>query len=653
MALLAALVCAPLLAAEPPPAEIFFGRAAMEQAVLSPDGKHLAFTAQAPGHDRLGLFVLPLDGSDKLRTLAAFRDIDVHGVSWVNDSLLVFSALDRSSGVGGDKSVGTGLYSVDLRGGGTQVVISRAVGDTEGRTRRTLSAGHSLLTIPDQKSPETADEVVVGRWSANDMVLLRLNIRTGETQPIRIGAPKGVMNWLFDSKGEARLAVTKSEGRQAMHWRAPGQTEWKQIAEYPLMKAPFAPHSVDDAGRLWVTVSKGARGDAALAEFDFAAGKPAEVATAHTPGFDFTGGFVRGAGGPAPLGLRVVTDAETTVWMDPTMKKIQAELDTRLPDRINSLSCARCGSEEAVVLVRSYSDRDPGQLWLYRAASKDLRPLGRVRPQVEPGQMATTDFQRIQARDGRDLPVWITRPATAETKAALPAVVMVHGGPWVRGGQWQWEPMRQFLASRGYMVIEPEFRGSTGYGQAHFRASFKQWGQAMQDDVADALLWAQKQGLASDKACIAGASYGGYATLMGLVRHPELYRCGVAWVGVADLMLLGKGSRPVRDDTSHESRSHTLPEMIGDPEKDRDMILANSPVEQAARIKAPLLLAYGAEDVRVPLAHGERMREALRKAGNEPEWVVYPDEAHSWRRSETRIDFARRVEVFLERHLTR
>ena len=134
--------------------------------------------------------------------------------------------------------------------------------------------------------------------------------------------------------------------------------------------------------------------------------------------------------------------------------------------------------------------------------------------------MATLELQRIKARDGLDLPVWITRRPDA--KGPLPAVVLVHGGPWLRGGEWRWDAEAQFLASRGYVVIEPEFRGSAGYGSAHLEAGFKQWGQAMQDDVADALRWAQKEGLASDKACIAGASYGGYSTLMGLIKDPSL-----------------------------------------------------------------------------------------------------------------------------------
>ncbi|WP_377156172.1 alpha/beta hydrolase family protein [Roseateles sp. UC29_93] len=215
----------------------------------------------------------------------------------------------------------------------------------------------------------------------------------------------------------------------------------------------------------------------------------------------------------------------------------------------------------------------------------------------------------------------------------------------------EWDGWAQFLASRGYLVIEPEFRGSEGYGDKHYRDGFRQWGQAMQDDIADSLVWARQQKLASDRACIAGASYGGYATLMGLAKDGALYRCGVAWLGVTDLMLLVKGDSWVDDDLGSSYRSYMAPTMVGDAVKDADMLKANSPVLLADRIRAPLLLAYGERDVRVPIEHGERMRDALVKAGRPPEWITYRGEAHGFGNLDNSVDFAKRVEVFLAKHL--
>jgi dipeptidyl aminopeptidase/acylaminoacyl peptidase len=194
-------------------------------------------------------------------------------------------------------------------------------------------------------------------------------------------------------------------------------------------------------------------------------------------------------------------------------------------------------------------------------------------------------------------------------------------------------------------------RGSTGYGYAHFNAGFKKFGQGMQDDVADALTWAQQQGPASDKACFAVSSYGGYSTLMGLAKDPSLYRCGVAWLALTDLNLYLPGNWLVDDDISIAARKYTLPEMVGDPTKDAAMIEAYSPVNLAARIKEPVFLAFGQADLRVPLAHGKRMRDALREAGNPPEWVSYPGEGHGLAVLKNRVEFAERREAFLAKYL--
>ena len=174
----------------------------------------------------------------------------------------------------------------------------------------------------------------------------------------------------------------------------------------------------------------------------------------------------------------------------------------------------------------------------------------------------------------------------------------------------------------------------------------------MQDDVADAVLWAAGEKLIDPaRVCIAGASYGGYATLMGLVRHPELYRCGAAWLAVTDPMRLLESSWIWIDDIDEQARRYGMPVLVGDPKADAEMLKANAPVHQAARIRAPVLLAYGAEDRRVPLVHGHEMREALRRQGREPEWIVYNDEGHGWRQIETRRDFALKLEAFFAKHL--
>jgi dipeptidyl aminopeptidase/acylaminoacyl peptidase len=244
--------------------------------------------------------------------------------------------------------------------------------------------------------------------------------------------------------------------------------------------------------------------------------------------------------------------------------------------------------------------------------------------------------------------VWVTLPPQTDGKP-LPAVVLVHGGPHIRGTEWAWHAEAQFLASRGYVVIEPEYRGSTGYGIRHERDGFKQWGLAMQDDISDALKFAVGKGWADPKrACIMGGSYGGYAALMGVVKDPDQYRCAVAFAAVSD-------PRNVFDmhwsDFGADTRDNFLPMTMGDRKADEARFIATSPVEQVARIKAPVLLVHGSVDKRVPVQNGERMRDALQKNGKQVEWVLYPDEGHGFRLPENRYDYWRRVEAFLAKQL--
>jgi dipeptidyl aminopeptidase/acylaminoacyl peptidase len=201
-------------------------------------------------------------------------------------------------------------------------------------------------------------------------------------------------------------------------------------------------------------------------------------------------------------------------------------------------------------------------------------------------------------------------------------------------------------------VLEPEFRGSTGLGVRHFTAGWKQWGLAMQDDIADGVRWALAQGIAAPgRICIAGASYGGYATLMGLARDPDLYQCGVEWIGVTDINLMYNGTWNADSDLPDEYKQFGMPLMIGDQVKDAAQLKATSPIEQAARIKAPLLMAYGGADRRVPLFHGTRFRDAVKRTNPNVEWIEYPDEGHGWSLPANRIDFWTRVEAFLDKNI--
>ena len=653
LALAAAALLGPAGAQTPEliPAKTFLRHPDIGVARLSPSGRWLAITT-ASASTRVLLAIIDLQGSAKPSVVAHFADADITTFDWVNDDRLVFSITDLQPTA--ERAVlFAGLYSVRRDSDELRQLIRVRHASVRERSpvgQQLLEANHELLAVPRTGG----EEVIVGEVQFDDfdnvrqVIPKRLNVVTGRASPLLLSIPEHVTRWLFDPKGEVRVGVATFEGQTEVLWRAPGQDGWRSLGKYPTTTARLDPQFVDGAGALFVATPSKA-GTTELKRFDFAANRPEEQAIVRAPGFDFGGGLITADGGNGRVvGVRVETDAESTVWFDDSMKKMQALADARFPGRTNRLSCRRCNSD-GVLLVFSYSDQDPGSYWIYRASSQVWESVGKVRSDVDPKAMAQLDLHRIRARDGQDLPVWVTKPPGKAT-GPLPAVVLVHGGPWVRGGHWRWHGEAQFLASRGYVVIEPEFRGGTGFGRDHFESGFKKWGTTMQDDVADAALWAESTGLVDAKrVCIAGASYGGYATLMGLIRFPELYKCGVAWVAVTDPRLLFEESW--QSDISKEGREYSLPVMVGDLRQDAEMLKASAPVELAAKIRAPLLMAFGREDRRVPLEHGTRMRDAMKAAGQEPEWIVYEGEGHGWRNADNEIDFWGRVERFLGKQL--
>jgi len=236
-------------------------------------------------------------------------------------------------------------------------------------------------------------------------------------------------------------------------------------------------------------------------------------------------------------------------------------------------------------------------------------------------------------------------PAGGET-AKLPLIVNPHGGPWARD-HWGFNPEVQFLASRGYAVLQMNFRGSTGYGRKLLESGYGQWGLAMQDDITDGVRWAIEQGIADPKrVAIYGASYGGYAAMAGLAFTPELYRCAVNYVGVTDIELLlrtiPQSWEPARD---------ALETMTGNARIDRARLESTSPLKNADKIRAPVFFAYGERDDRVDMKHATRLASRLKANGVEVEFMSRPDEGHGYRRWKNKIAFYKALEAFLAKHL--
>ena len=636
-------------ATSPPPVEAFFENPAFTGAVLSPSGNYLAAKISKKG-GRTVLAVVDL-ATRKAEAVAHFADTDVNRVLWVNDNRLVFDTADMSAAKG-ENYYGPGLYAVNRDGSKFRQLVSRRGQPfvTNGGPSKLLP-WHTFLL--DQNGSQDSDSIYVadydysGPGQLNRVDLLRLNTLSGRTESVF--GPGEAKGWLLDQAGEPRVAITHAKGMVGIHLREEDK-KWRQLTSFnDHHGGPDAMEvlAVGQGSTLYVTSARG-RDMTALYRYDTAAGKLDEQPMVNLEGYDFRGRLVIRGG--KLVGVHYLRDGEGTLWLDPELKAMQEEIDKRLPNLVNMVSLP--ADPQAVnVLVRSFSDIQPASYMIYNRSTKVLGWVGDTYPDIKPAAMGVQEQVRYTARDGLQIPAMLTVPLQGEGKK-LPLVVLVHGGPYLRGSHWGWSPDVQFLASRGYAVLAPEFRGSTGFGQKHFRAGWKQWGLKMQDDIADAVKWAVDKGYADpQRVCIMGGSYGGYATLMGLVNDPDLFRCGVDYVGVTDINLLYTGHWFYISDVSDEAKRYSMPDMIGDPKKDADQFKATSPIEQAHRITRPLLLAYGGQDWRVPLVHGTRFRDAVRKMNKDVEWIEYAEEGHGWHNPKNRIDFWNRVERFLARHI--
>ena len=640
------------------PAEAFFDFAKMSDPRISPNGDALAMLVRNKvGRRQLAI----IDTADltKANIAVSYDDADIVDVHWVNDTRLVFRIFHEDKSA--DHQDGGGLYAVDRDGGNLRNLI-RPNWDREQQTgklvtQRALDPDYDFVrTLSDGSDDIVIEHVTHSQVFGNESryavditgsIPSRMNTRSGLLHDLLDGkSPDHVHDWFVDDTGHVLGGIASENGQSTLFLHTDGA--WVGSTRFPTYEATadsFEFRAMGSDGHVYVTQKNGSTGAAALYRLDLATGKPEAQPVASIRGFDFHGNIVNDQAHHRVLGVHYEADADGTAWFDAAMTDLQRKIDARLPGLVNRIDAASCGCATRV-MVTSHSDRQPALYFLYDRKDDTLIPVGISRPAISARQMADTDFVRIKARDGQDLPLYVTKP---HGKGPWPTVVLVHGGPFLRGWNWEWDGESQFLASRGYLVIKPEYRGSTGYGEQLFKSGFKQWGLKMQDDIADATAWGAQQGLEDPhRTCIAGASYGGYATLMGLVRYGDLYQCGVAWAAVSDISMM---QDIWWSDMDEEWRHFGMPVMVGDSVKDAEQLKATSPLQQAAHIKRPLLLAHGTDDHRVPVAQANALREALEANHATLTWILYTGEGHGWYQPETRASFYRSMEKFLDANI--
>ena len=636
----------------PVPLEDFFRNPRFTQVTISPTGRYLA--AIVPVNGRRNIAIVDLVDTSKVSVISAFRESDVRSVAWVNDDRLVYSLVDLQRPLA--DQLGEGLFAVNRDATGYRELGAVETRDARGNRPSTSVPRYTqLLTVI---RPVQGDDVIVTSNERNLLYpdLFRVDTKSGRRTLITESRPGNVVQWTLDRDYAARAAVTvadtfaadKDKLNQTVWFRDSASAPWRKVVEFHPFTEPnkqITPVAFDYEGRLIVAARNGEDREA-LYFYDPAGNKLGEKLIAHKD-YDVNTGLVFDYNTKKLVGVQIQGERQEQIWFDKDWATWQKMLNQALPGRVNLTSRNTDGRR---LLVFSYSDRDPGRYYLFDTEKRQLVEFLAPMPWIKPEQMAEARFMRYPARDGMSIPAYLTLPPGRPAKD-LPLVVLVHGGPYLRGETWHFDREAQFLASRGYAVLQPDFRGSLDYGWKHYAAGLKQWGLAMQDDLNDGVEALVKQGIVNkERVCIAGASYGGYAVMMGLVRDPQVWKCGVSWVGVTDLSLL---TTATWSDTNQfwDAAGEWYKFAVGDASADKARFEQTSPLRNADKIKRPVLMAYGGDDKRVPIEHGERMKAALDRNNVPVEYVVYPSEGHGFLLESNNLDFWKRVEAFLAKNI--
>ena len=631
LATVASILASSVARAAPLAVETVFKKPQYGGALISPSGRYVAVLT--PTNDHRNVAVIDLE-TRKAETATSLRESDALSVLWLTDERLVvtFGDIEVPSGVA--PRVG-GIVAID-RDGGNSRDIPRGFGRpwTMNLIRGIAGTDDVFVTARD-RDIEQAD-------------LYRVNTRTGQKQLLSYDTPGRVVSWVldFDNVPRAIVANDLDADRSAWYVRKDASSPWVLGGEAKYGALRAGPLAFSPDGKMLYVRSREGRDRAAIFEYDVATGKLGAEPIIQHPDRDVTGNFLLDLKNRRVLGFQYQDDRPSRAWFEADYARVQKGIDAALKDTTNLIAKARDGDRWIVV---AFSDRHPGTAYLLDGKTFKLEKLLDYVPWIKPEEMAETRWVRYTARDGMVVPAMLTVPRGAAGRK-VPLIVDIHGGPYVPATAWGYDPAVQFFASRGYAVLQPQFRGTEGFGWKHHSAGFRQWGEAMQDDLEDGVKWAVKEGIADpDRVCFYGASYGGYAAMWGAIKNKDLIKCAVAFVGVSSIDYLFDIVNTDVARATQRSSLATVP--IGDPKTDRARWKRVNPLDNADKVGVPILLAYGLDDQRVPLEHGTDFRSALDKAGKKYEWVTYEKEGHGFNKTENVFDFYNRVDRFLKRYL--
>lgn len=637
-----ALVAAPasLQAAEaaplpPPTIDELFGLPQVRQPRLSPDGTKIAFLFPHEKKMALGLFDRATKES---RMILRATDESIHRFFWKGNDRIVFEA-----DISGNESFFIG--STDLTGrtvlrlAESQRIAYNLTGDFAG----------IIDTLPSD--PERvavfgffADNVDNAMFVGGAPMVARLNIRNKARSPVfEFRDSERYWSYVFDHRGQLRVRARLAGGTLVWEHRRDDRQEFREVARHPFhgYAETWQPMAfAADNATLWL-VSHEQHDRGALYAVDtttFQIGAPLFV----PPEGEITE-LITPPDRSRLLGVRYEVERERYHWFDADRAALQKRLEgtfTGCDVRITSQA-----DDGSVALVWVGHDREPGVYYVLDRKAGGLTQFKRMR-ELDPARLSPRRPVSYTARDGLTIPGYLTLPRGGPGRN-LPLVIHPHGGPFGVRDSWGYDTDAQFLASRGYAVLQPNFRGSGGYGRSFIDRGRHQWGRAMQDDLTDGVKWAVAQGIADpERVAIYGASYGGYASLIGVMLTPELYACAVNYVGASDLEITfkqrGEDEWRFGKDFSYQR------EWVGPTREYRD---ETSPLNLVDRIRVPTLHVYGAEDPRVKINHWSRLEPLLKKHGKDYQAIVEGRQGHGFRDQDASVSFYAVLETFLATHL--
>ena len=615
------------------PVEAFAELPMMVEPQLSPNGMHLA--ARVARNGELLLMIASIaDEPNRVRTLSLGEN-DLNWWRWVNDDWLI-------AGIGSETSVQGMPWSISRvasikRDGSKTNILAKNVAAQNGDDVIWVASDGSPRILLAYQSSIYDDEA--GFWPQVDEV----DVTNGRMRPV-VQPRRNVMSWYADATGAVRMGVGYEDTTRMakLLYRDDGRSNFRVIdrANRRRDESMVVPMLFTaDPGK--AIASDDHEGTYALYEYDLTRlelGKKIFAA----PGFDIDG-IERDTAGTGLAGVRYTADGPEVHWFDEGLAKIQADIDKAVgaQRRARIVSTSR---DHQRMIVHVGSADQPGTYYYYDTSAGVMSSLSKISQNFGPGiHLSPVRTIRYKARDGLEITAVLTLPAGRDPKN-LPLILMPHGGPFARDSE-EWDWWVQFLAYRGYAVLQPNYRGSSGYGTALAEKGEGQWGLAMQDDLNDAVDWAVKEGIADAKrVCIVGASYGGYAAMRGAQRDGGRYRCAISYAGVSDL------SAMMRYDgrfLNHGTRKDWMKQQAPD-------FASVSPINFAGQLSTPILLMHGRKDRRVQVSQSREMAEKLKAAGKiagrDYIYVEQPLADHFFSRQADRLDFLQRMDAFLKEH---